>query len=459
MSGPKVVRVVTREELEAISRREIAVATAAANELLRAYRKANRLTNEVEKEVADQLGRLETLKDRGQFAEVQRQAPQAAAFLRSEAARISQEAIAAAESAIRRRRRVGESARSLVRALEVAGRPVPAELLGVEAKTDAAGAGEMKSLEAIVDSGLRLLVQGGGSGLDMIGAEAIGLASRLSKSEQGLTLDSWVAAHASESPASERLDNTLAVIETLGAPVLIESYRERARSIGAAAFEKQPLLIDSLLLEASRDARRVREEAGIRARLMEAAAALDTVGTAPATVHADLIRQRVAAATYADADDLLLKAASLSEHELSAAAAEARRNAVLSGLAALGYEVREGMATAWVREGRLVVRKPGSTDYGVEIGAPVDVSRLQVRLVGSDRPASPRNTDRDHDQEVAWCSEFGDLQKLVRDAGAALTIERAAEAGAQPVKTIRFVDDIDVGARDIETPIRGRTIG
>ena len=59
--------------------------------------------------------------------------------------------------------------------------------------------------------------------------------------------------------------------------------------------------------------------------------------------------------------------------------ADARRRAVLGGLAKLGYEVRESMSTAWAQEGRLVVRKPNTTDYGVELGGPSDVSRLQVR--------------------------------------------------------------------------------
>jgi hypothetical protein len=38
-------------------------------------------------------------------------------------------------------------------------------------------------------------------------------------------------------------------------------------------------------------------------------------------------------------------------------AAVERRRAVLEGLASLGYEVSEGMATAWVKEGRVVLRK------------------------------------------------------------------------------------------------------
>jgi hypothetical protein len=98
------------------------------------------------------------------------------------------------------------------------------------------------------------------------------------------------------------------------------------------------------------------------------------------------------------------------------------------------------MATAWVRDGRLVVRKPGATDYGVELGAPQDMSRLQVRLVGSDRPSMVRNVQRDRDMETIWCSEFGRLQQIFADSGGEVLVQRALEVGVEPVKTISFID-------------------
>ncbi|MCS3933008.1 hypothetical protein M2175_008039 [Bradyrhizobium elkanii] len=43
-------------------------------------------------------------------------------------------------------------------------------------------------------------------------------------------------------------------------------------------------------------------------------------------------------------------------------AAEERRRAVLEGLAGLGYEVSKGMATAWVQNGQIVIRKAANPD-------------------------------------------------------------------------------------------------
>lgn len=140
------------------------------------------------------------------------------------------------------------------------------------------------------------------------------------------------------------------------------------------------------------------------------------------------------------ADDILTEAQTLIDRETAQLAASARRRAVLQGLAELGYEVRDTMETAWVRDGRLVVRKPNATDYAVEVAAPAEASRLQVRLVGSDRPASPRDARRDCDMETIWCSEFAQLQQLLATRGGEVIIERAAEAGVQPVKTVPLVE-------------------
>ena len=43
------------------------------------------------------------------------------------------------------------------------------------------------------------------------------------------------------------------------------------------------------------------------------------------------------------------------------------------------------------RDGRVVVHKPASEDYGAELGSPSDAARLQVRLVGAANPLTPRS--------------------------------------------------------------------
>jgi hypothetical protein len=102
-------------------------------------------------------------------------------------------------------------------------------------------------------------------------------------------------------------------------------------------------------------------------------------------------------------------------------------------LAELGYEVRDTMATAWARDGRLVVQKPGATDYGVELGAPADLARLQVRLVGSDRPSVSRSAERDRDMETIRCSDFDRLSHLLGGRGGEMVIEHALDCSRCPL--------------------------
>jgi hypothetical protein len=148
----------------------------------------------------------------------------------------------------------------------------------------------------------------------------------------------------------------------------------------------------------------------------------------------------------------------LVEAETRALAAAKRRNAVLNGLAALGYEVRETMATAWARDGRIVVHKPGMSDYGVELGSPADAARLQVRLVGAANPLTPRNAQRDRDQETIWCSDFERLRAVMDENNAATVVERAVEAGAQAVKTVQFDRPDATNLRDAERPMSPRAL-
>ena len=80
------------------------------------------------------------------------------------------------------------------------------------------------------------------------------------------------------------------------------------------------------------------------------------------------------------------------------------------------------------------------------------MARLQVRLVGSDRPLLLRDTQRDRDMETIWCSEFGRLQKLVTGCGGEVVVERAVAVGVEPVKTVTFIDserDAPKGQRQI----------
>jgi len=114
-----------------------------------------------------------------------------------------------------------------------------------------------------------------------------------------------------------------------------------------------------------------------------------------------------------------------------------RRTAVLKGLAELGYEVRDNMATAWVENGRIIVKKPNDNGYGVELGAVQDAERIQVQVVSFHPSSDISKASQDRDRETVWCSEFYRLQSLLEKSGTALQIEKALPIGAKPLKQVQ----------------------
>jgi hypothetical protein len=136
-------------------------------------------------------------------------------------------------------------------------------------------------------------------------------------------------------------------------------------------------------------------------------------------------------------NELIEQCTALIAEHLQRQAALARRQAVLEGLSSLGYEVREGMATAWADKGRVVLRKTATPGYGVEVGGSADNGRLQVRAVAL---TANHDSQRDQDIETIWCGEFKRLQALLAAQGDDLSIEKALAVGAAPLKEVALDD-------------------
>lgn len=130
------------------------------------------------------------------------------------------------------------------------------------------------------------------------------------------------------------------------------------------------------------------------------------------------------------------KGSALVKAETKAMSGASRREAILKGLAELGYEVRENMSTAFAEDGRIVVQKPNEKGYGVELGSVVDAEKFQIQLVSLEQSNEADKLSRDRDQETIWCTEFGQLQDLLEKAGAEMGIEKAIPAGVKPLKQV-----------------------
>jgi hypothetical protein len=458
MSGPKVVRIVTREEIEAICRGLIRAFELTAAQLLQQARRYDLPRAALEKDIASRRETLTTLFDDGRWRDLQKLAPAMTGYLAAEGQSIKFQAQAAAEAARSKRRHLTDSARSLILLLESTGKTIPGALRTIPREALLANDQQLTSMKTLIDQ--QIQQQASRDGSDVLSAEDLELAERLGAGGKGQTVAEWLALRqvATVDTASGRLDALLAEIETNEDAIVAQGFIERAAAIaGEESEQRRALLTDSLILDAAASAHRRHEQEAKFNELRATQASLEGLATGPAQAMASSIAKVLQGSDTANVDQLIAEGASLIESETRDLAATSRRRAILTGLASLGYEVREGMATSWVRDGRVMLRKPGTPDYGVELGAPADAARLQIRLVGSDRPATPRSVQRDRDQETIWCSEFGKLQDLIAKSSGELIIERAQPVGVVAVKTV-VMGTLEGEVRDIDRRTDARTI-
>ncbi|WP_409299003.1 hypothetical protein [Pseudomonas sp. KCJK8993] len=430
MSGPKVVRIVTREEIIALceghlQRLEQAMArweaqAARLGELNEEQRNATRARAE----------RLRALLDQEQFAQLQKAVPIEIEYLRRDQTEREERAVLRATEQRQRQRRQQENAATLLGALRAAQAGVAPELLQDVARL--AEGTDLAHAQQVLAQGFSQLARVDET--DSLSERQRELARQLREETPQASLEQWIAAQqpAERDPRLQRIDRHIAELQLLqGAPAATPFLQRLARAEAQEQAQQRNLLLDSLVIELAEATRDFQQRRELLGQVQDLASELHTHATAD---HAALLRQ---VAECHEHSDLALLQALKSECEaalsavLQAQAALARRQAMLEGLARLGYEVREGMATAWAESGKVVLRKSATPGYGVEVGGKADNGRLQVRAVALD---PQRDKGRDRDIETIWCNEFQRLQALLKDGGGELLIERALGVGEVPLK-------------------------
>ncbi len=96
----------------------------------------------------------------------------------------------------------------------------------------------------------------------------------------------------------------------------------------------------------------------------------------------------------------------------------------------LGHEVRKSDAQTWSNDGKVVIGKPATPGYGLELAGAQGSERFQVRAVAF-------TEQRNSDVESIWCGEQQQLEQLLQQTCDALTRERALPAGASQLKVAK----------------------
>jgi hypothetical protein len=436
MSGPKVYRIVTLEEVLETCRGHLARLDAAVGVW---QRKCERLGLASPAEIAATLrrrGTIHTLLQRTAYLDLQKQAPNEIAFLEAD---LDRRIAAAAEKKAQertRRRRLASTAATLAAALAKSGAGVPAELQAALSAARDGAQGGLEAAERALSRGFALLAPPVRDAV--LDARQREIAGRLGEGEETRTLADWLAGQPpADDPRGRELDRHIAELETREGEAAARPYAARAARVAAEASpgRRQPLA-DSLLIELARRVAARRETESSLSTLACQMAELGEVAGSAETALVERAREALRSQDGRAAKELIAAVRDAIARGRNAVAAAARRKAVLEGLSALGYEVREGMETAWASDGNVTLRSAQRPDYGVKVSGGAEGGPLQVRAIGFGPREARRDARRDLDAEALWCSEFDALQASIAAAGGSLSVDIEQPAGLVPIEIV-----------------------
>lgn len=437
MSGPKVVRVVTREELVAAGDALLSMLNHAVSD----WQGCAGVGGVSDADLLKTKGRrdeLERMLREDKFAEFERSATAEIGFLSADATRRRE--VAAQERAVARARAL--NGKSIAQTLLRSSTPFNAE---VQHRLQMASRGELslEELNIVLSSASRSLAT---SQVETLTEEHKLVAARLRDGELK-SIDSW---QAEDVKADKRLHEVMADIAEL----------ELLKDVEGAASTQSKL--EELLLNPNSPERSMRMDSlqmalrhskFVARQKTRALTEIQHLGTQLSGRSSNTaLLQRVEGAEVklplSDLEDILASAQEELVELQKAQAAFARRRAVLDGLAQLGYTLHEGLATATTEGGALVMKSPDRPGYGVQVSGAGDISRMQIRSVAFDKG---RDVSKDRAEEETWCGDFSELKRRLASQGCQLVVEKALGVGSTPLREIS-VDEEDEFRRGGSVP-------
>jgi len=440
MSGPKVIRVVTRAELVAICAELIAQVEAAFQEWESIARRNEVLKVDDCPRQAEEISRLKQAVAENRFKDVQGHAPAVIdRWRRDLSIRVEAKYAAEAESH-RRDNSLRLSATQLYERLGREGVALPPD---IETYLSSAAAGRTVAttdLRRAVASALQLLPEDGNKAKP----SEVSLLKELRGSAAAQTLDAWLASDCLERNTLDfrALDHVLSQLATCDDPTAMEQI-ERGAEDASRTIEpdRRRLLIDSLVVEASGVLRQSKARQEWRHKLADERASASAAGDGAGS--ADLffeLENHIRTNNFAAATETFDRIRKLRAEAARTRAVAASRHELLRGLKELGYAVNENMALAWAKNNRLVVSRPNSRGIAVELGAFNDRNQFQARVVSAQSTVTDLAEGKT--AEVAWCNDVAALQDSMRIAGGSLQIDLATPPGTKPLKKIAIEQDL-----------------
>jgi hypothetical protein len=443
MSGAKAVRVITREERIARGQRLFAKLDAQIAEWSRLGDKQGLITEEDKASVLESSKLLHALLDTDAFDQLESQVPMQIEYLQNNMEeRISKRAVKRQqERTVQRRLRA--TAAKIVEMLEASSADVDPLISETLKKAVKGQVSDAQVVERAISAGI------GGLASDQsttkLTDEQKTYARQLEGANKVETLSNWLTkGPPADDDLGQKVDQYIATLEVAEGREVAAPYVDRAEVVAREPNSaKRRILLDSLILDLANEEKERKRK---RALIASATSLRTQLGEISELREKELLQELESIAE--DWEDMEIESSSITVKRAKAvleeydrqAAAKARRIAMLEAFSQLGYEIREGLETAWVNDKRIVIRKSATIDHGVELSGNAEGGRLQVQAVSFKSPSNRRDKQRDVDIETAWCSEFQVLQKILDENGGEVLIERAKSIGENPVKVIELMD-------------------
>lgn len=247
------------------------------------------------------------------------------------------------------------------------------------------------------------------------------------------------AAEPEEEGVLEKLDEAMSGIALLESSANWSAINRRAAEIRAESdAHRRRVLYESLLIDCGGQLKQRKAFEKWRAEvdcLLDLAAPFASEGMEAMIAELNELRR---AGRVDDLSDVQSRFESALETAASRRERRQKREALLETLTALGYEAEEGMGTAFVEAGRLVVRQAEDDDYAIEVVADQELNRVQttmIRYAESDE-MSEQQRRRDEEREESWCADHGKLRRMMADRGWETSFGLQLAPGEHPVKTV-----------------------
>ncbi len=440
MSGPKVVRIVTKEEKIAICETQIARLSSAVNSLLH-YLESKEIKDEkMESKLREKLEHYMKLATPNKYREIPAMIQRELDYLSSERDHLKNVALEAARSRQRKIRKLSESIKTLHMLATSSGADIDPNIFLKHSELSNKNNAELSQIEQKISAELSVLahVREKAHRTRKPGAQHQLIEDRLKSTDDELNISDWrliSAGFDKGDKTSKRLDDVLAELEEMRVPdARKKEYQTKLDAIYEEnSAQKRILLLDSVLIDLATESREYKKLQKTRHELSMIKAQVDVLKDETAKRLSLQINKALESEDIVILENMRVAASRELDKLISARSFNEGREAIIDALKSLGYSVSEGMETAVVENGHLVVKKPAEEVYGVEIQAIAAVNKFQLRLV-SGVPDNERSTKEDIAEEEKWCEDVAKIRNSLADLDIDLEIEMAQQPGTVAVK-------------------------